>query len=575
MVLASGDVVVSNYDIAGFVLSLPGVIFVLAFAALTIGLLLAEFTGHGWIAGHAIVGRSISAASTIAFVLRRLPRLMILSVRLFLGLLLLAVPFLAAAALYWLMVLMGHDINYYLAERPPEWRRAELTAIGLVVLYALLVAWWLARRLYAIPILTYEDARPAEALAQSTVVTRGRILAIGRPLILWWLLLTVITVAITWICRLASDAGLDWAGVDVHRVLPLVAVYIATLLVGGFVYGAVGFAGHQFLVTRMFCVQQDGSRWCPPAAFGVDHHRSGGLVRPAVFVTLALGVVALGAVWFLLSQLDLKTDVAITAHRGASIAAPENSMPAFSAAVQAGATFAELDVQRTRDGQIVVVHDADLLRMAGDPRKVVELTAAEIAGIDIGSRFAPTFAGEPPPLLGEVIDLVRGRMGLNIELKYNVPDAELAAAVVTLLRRENFLDRAVITSLDYEALKQVKRLEPRLRTGHIVTAAVGDIVRTEADFISMNAARVTARLLRRAHDAGKEVHVWTVNAPEAMLRMIELGVDNIITDDPAQLAQVIRARDALTAPETLGLRLRVLFAEPPRELTDPGAMDPL
>jgi glycerophosphoryl diester phosphodiesterase len=156
-----------------------------------------------------------------------------------------------------------------------------------------------------------------------------------------------------------------------------------------------------------------------------------------------------------------------------------------------------------------------------------------------------------------------------------VPDPGLVPAVIDLLGREDFLDQVVITSLDYAALKQVEGLEPRLPTGHIVTAAVGNVLRTEADFLSLNSARASTSLVRKAHAAGKDIHVWTVNKPEVMLRMIERGVDNIITDDPALLARVIEERKALSRPALLGLRLRALFDIPPRELTDPAAVTPL
>jgi glycerophosphoryl diester phosphodiesterase len=215
------------------------------------------------------------------------------------------------------------------------------------------------------------------------------------------------------------------------------------------------------------------------------------------------------------------------------------------------------------------------MRMADDPRMVAALTAAEIATIDIGRKYGPQFAGQHAPLLAEVIGLARDRMKINVELKYNVPDPGLAPAVVDLLRREDFIDQVVITSLDYAALRQVESIEPRIKTGHIVTAAVGDVLRTEADFLSLNAAQATSSMIRRARAAGKEVAVWTVNEPEAMLRMIERGVDNVITDDPALLARLMRERSALTTPEILGLRLRVLFAEPPREVTDPASVAPL
>ncbi len=532
LVLTAGEPVISNFDIVGFVLSPAGIGFVVVAAALTIGLLLAEFAGHGWIAGHALARRPVTTTGVVAAVLRRLPRLIRLALRVFARLVLLALPFLAAAGAVWFTMLGAHDVNFYLAEDPPEWRRALLIAATLAISYALLAAWSLARWLYAVPLLVFEDATPAEALAASAAMTRGRLRRILPPLIAWWLALVAAAFAVTWACRPVTEAGLAWAGIDVHRVLPLVAVFLAVSICAVAVYGALQLAGHQFLVTRMFAEQRDPARLRGFAEAEVAADRSSGIAKPAMLVTLALTGIALAIGWILTARLDLHDDVEITAHRGASVAAPENSMAAFRQAIEAGATYIELDVQHTSDRRIVVLHDADLMRMAGDPRKVAQLTAAEFATLDIGSKYDARFTGETPPMLEEVIDLARGRVKLNVELKYNVPDQGLAPAVVELLRREDFLDQAVITSLDYAALKQVESIEPRLRTGHIITASVGNVLRTQADFLSLNSAQATPSLVRRAHRAGKDVAVWTVNEPEVMLRMIERGVDNVITDDP-------------------------------------------
>jgi glycerophosphoryl diester phosphodiesterase len=382
-------------------------------------------------------------------------------------------------------------------------------------------------------------------------------------------------IAITWACRQVTDGALDWAGIDVRRVLPLVALFVAVTIIGSFLYGGLHLGGHQFLVTRMYAEQRAPERRHAPALEPAGETRARRIGRPAVFAAVALLALAPISAAFLVMRLDLKGDALITAHRGAKAVAPENTMAAFKAAMDAGADFAELDVQHTKDRQIVVLHDADFMRMGGDPRRISELTAAEVAAIDIGRKYVPPFSGEHAPMLEEVIDLVRGRMKINIELKYNVPDPGLAPAVVELLRREGFIDQVVITSLDYAALKQVKILEPRLRTGHIVTAAMGDVLRTEADFLSLNSAKATSSLVRRARAVGKEVAVWTVNDPEVMLRMIERGVDNIITDDPALLVRVMRERAELSKAEILGLRLRVLFDKPPRAVTDPAAVEPL
>jgi glycerophosphoryl diester phosphodiesterase len=569
----TGDRVVTNFDIASLLLSPLGLAVVLLLAALTIGLLFAEFAGLSWIAGHAIAGRSVSLPATLAAVSRRLPATLWLATHVFLRLVLLVLPFAAVAAAYWFTQLAGRDVNYYLAENPPEWRRAKLLLLSLGTVYGLLAAWRLARWLFAIPAMLYEKLPPRRALARSEELSRGRLFAILAPLAGFWLLLTALALVIVMFGRGISDAALELAGIEVRKVLPIIAVCLAVSILYGFLYGALQLAGHQFLVTRMYAEHIDPGRRSLPA-LDVEA-RAPGFGRFALRLGLAVLALATGLTAYLLARLDLKSEVAVTAHRGAALEAPENSLAAFRAAIEAGADYIELDVQRTADGTLAVLHDGDLLRMAGDPRKVGALTAADLAGIDIGRKRGARFAGERVPRLEEVIELARGRIRLNIELKYNVPDPALAPAVVALLRRADFLDQAVITSLDYAALKQVEAIEPRLPTGHIVTASLGDVARTEADFVSLNSAKATPALLRRAHAAGKDVHVWTVNDPEVMVRMIERGVDNVITDNPALLRRVMRERSALSEAEILGLRLRVLFERPPPELTSPAAVPPL
>ena len=408
-----------------------------------------------------------------------------MAARVFLRLVVLSVPFLAAAAVVWYATLRGQDINYYLAENPLEWRRAKVLAVLLGASYALLAAWQLARWLFALPLLVLEGAAPAAALSASTRATKGRTLALVAPLIAWWLAVTGTMIALAWICRQLSDLGLVWAGIDVKRVLPLVALYVTVTIVGSFLYSAVHIGGHQMLTTRMFARRHDPNDWQLPLPETELDVRSRRVAHGAGLAIVVLLAVAFGGTWFAAARLDLAADVAVTAHRGASMHAPENSMAAFRAALDAGATYTELDVQRTRDGRIVVLHDGDLMRVGGDPRKLGELTSEELRTIDIGSKYDEKFAGEVAPLLEDVIELARGKMKINVELKYNVPDAELAPAVIDLLRREDFLDQVVITSLDYAALRQVESIEPQLATGHIITAAVGDVVRTEADFLSL------------------------------------------------------------------------------------------
>ena len=131
--------------------------------------------------------------------------------------------------------------------------------------------------------------------------------------------------------------------------------------------------------------------------------------------------------------------------------------------------------------------------------------------------------------------------------------------MVALLRREAFLDQCVITSLNAAALADFRQQETATPMGLIVTAAIGRVSRVKEDFLSVAAPRATPAAIRESHRAGKQVHVWTVNDPQAMLQMIENGADNIITDKPDVLRTVLEERAQLSDPEKVALRLRVLF----------------
>jgi glycerophosphoryl diester phosphodiesterase len=573
LVLLSGEPVISNSAIAAFLLTPAGAGIVLLICLVVSATLFVQLAGQSWIAGAAAAHRAASLNGAVTAVLRHAPGLIQLCARILLRLLLLAVPFAMAALVCAALLPGGHDINYYLAERPPEWRRALLLGALLAAGYAGLALWQLGRWILAIPILMYESLAPRDALAESTRRTRGRLLTIVGSLLAWWLLLLACGRLVARLGGRLESMALAASGADLSRVLPLVTVFVIAGVAGTFVLNSVLIAGQQFLVTRFYLEQLDtGARLRPPPVTA-DTAYPGRWWLLAAALALLLGGASL--MWWVASRGAPLRAAAITAHRGYHASAPENSLAAFRAAIDAHADYSELDVQRTRDGVVVVLHDADLMRMADDPRRVRELTLAELTGIDIGRKSGAAYVGEHVPTLAAVIALVRGHMKLNVELKYNAADAQLAAAVVDVLRSERFLDQVVITSLSAAALAQVRELEPSLPTGQIVTVAVGDVARSPTEFLSLNAARAAPEVIRRSHAAGKTVHVWTVNEAEAMLRLIERGADNLITDQPALARHVLEQRGSLSEAEELVLRLRVLFSQPPRELLDEQAVPAL
>ncbi|HEY8418452.1 MAG TPA: glycerophosphodiester phosphodiesterase [Limnochordales bacterium] len=236
----------------------------------------------------------------------------------------------------------------------------------------------------------------------------------------------------------------------------------------------------------------------------------------------------------------------VIGHRGAAAVAPENTMASFALALQAGADGLELDFQLTKDGQLVVIHDQTLKRTTGADGMVKDRTLAELKQLDAGSWFAPRFAGERIPTLEEVLDLARGRAFVNAEIKnlpYRYPGIE--ERLLVAVRRTGFpLDQLIVSSFDHESLLRVQALEPRVAIaalfGHY-PVALGDLPGT---VLHPHWGVADGAFMAKARAAGRTVNVWTANDPDAWEHLVRVGVDGIITDDPARLRAWLTARSA-------------------------------
>ena len=235
----------------------------------------------------------------------------------------------------------------------------------------------------------------------------------------------------------------------------------------------------------------------------------------------------------------LTADTGITAHRGGARMAPENTISALEQAISTGADMAEIDVQETRDKELILLHDDSLKRTAGVSKKVWEMDLAQIEKLDAGVSFHQKFRGEHIPTLPETLKFCKGRLDLNIEIKYNGKNRGIVYRVVREIREAGFEDYCVVTSMNYEFLQQIKEIAPEIRTGYIMTMTYGSISDiTAADFFSVKHTYITEPFVEEAHEMGKEVHAWTVNQRGDVRRMIDMGVDNLITDDPVMVRKV-------------------------------------
>jgi glycerophosphoryl diester phosphodiesterase len=251
------------------------------------------------------------------------------------------------------------------------------------------------------------------------------------------------------------------------------------------------------------------------------------------------------------------------AHRGASAVAPENTLEAFRLAVEMGAGGLELDVHLTRDGRVAVIHDSTLDRTTDKIGAVAEMTLHELRELDAGHNFSPDGGSTLPyrgrglriPTLAEVLREFPGVV-VNIDMKANHPGIE--GAVLAILRDADAEARALVASSRHGRVRRFRRLsEGRISTGaskwetgvfyllsrlHLERLVVPAYDALQVPPRHRGIPLVIRRFVEAAHARGVRVDAWTINETDAMRRLLDLGVDVIMTDRPETLAEVLQRR---------------------------------
>jgi glycerophosphoryl diester phosphodiesterase len=255
--------------------------------------------------------------------------------------------------------------------------------------------------------------------------------------------------------------------------------------------------------------------------------------------------------------------ISVHGHRGARAVLPENTLPAFEHAIDVGADVIELDVAVTKDNVPVVSHDPIVNEVicsgTARTRVIRELTLAEVKRFDCGAKANPEYPkqkprpGTPIPTLDEVFALApKGNFRFNVETKLfrDRPEltptpAEFARLVLDSVRRHKLERRVMLQSFDFRTLHEMKKLAPEIPLAALYSGETRDFVaiarEAGASIIAPQYRLVTAEQVRRAHQAGLKVVPWTANRQEDWAKLVQAGVDEIITDDPAELIAYLKA----------------------------------
>lgn len=244
--------------------------------------------------------------------------------------------------------------------------------------------------------------------------------------------------------------------------------------------------------------------------------------------------------------MSSKSNIMVIAHRGAAGEAPENTLGAFALGLEQGCTGIELDVHLSKDGEIIVCHDATLDRTTDLKGEIRKMTVEELKRADAGSWYNEKFAGERIPLLEEVLDLVPPDVQINVEVK-GAADGQLEPALLSLLKRKQRLDSVFVSSFDFVCLERLKALEPEIRIGLLYSFNISKHYRMagllDGPVYSLHPywARLDKQAVQDAVEKGLQVYPWTINEEEKMKQMIDLGVSGIITDYPGRLKRLLES----------------------------------
>ena len=235
----------------------------------------------------------------------------------------------------------------------------------------------------------------------------------------------------------------------------------------------------------------------------------------------------------------------IQAHRGASKERPENTMSAFKRAIELGAYGIELDVHLLRDGSLVVHHDGILGRCENVKGSIYDYTSENIKSFSVGEWFSSEYKDETVPFLSEVLELIKDTdIFLNVEVKGSGFIDACTEILIKLLDKYNMAERCIISSFNHYLLKDIKEKYPNYKTGILYGDNFGrDMVeynlKYNFDAVNPQYGGITGDMVKKFHENGILVNVWTVDLEEDIQKMAEYSVDSIITNDVAAAKKAV------------------------------------
>lgn len=565
-----GRTVVGNDELLTWIFSPTGFLygFITVFTVLAASVI--RYAGLFQIVSDDVTGIPVSVRIIARQMISRLPSLFRLCSGAIAAAFVLLLPYAAGMFLIYRNRLGGFDINYYLEVQPVEWTQALVAATIWNLLFFLLAGMLLLRGLPALPAFLAGERSVRQAVRNGWALPGRQILRLAGGLAI---------LAILWAATRSLLQGtillfFTYAIETIRAVSH--SLRLTALLAGGWLFTSwmigtiISFAGFSLCSTWLTLFHADRaqqiptaftSQRLPPLRKTASLLVSSLTLRRLLAAAVSIATAGLLTSLFIIGGPTGVPDVKVITHRANALGAPENSLPALQNSIRAGADMAEIDVQLTADGHVVVLHDADLMRVAGDPRRLARLTLDEVRSLQLHTDQPLAPNQLRVPLLSEMLDAARGRIGLLIELKQYGFDPALLEKTVRVIRKHDMAAEVQLMSLSAEAVRQAAIEAPEIRRGYLALATVGNLQALAVDFLALFHRKATPHRIRTAHAAGQCVYAWTVNRTEDIVGSVESGVDGIITDEPLRARAVLDELASLTRAERLLVRTGLVLID--------------
>ncbi len=432
--------------------------------------------------------------------------------------------------------------------KTPLLNAAYKIASGLILI---LIVWWI----FSIHQVTLEGDSFRKACKKSVELVRGRFFHTVLMFIVWfafiWGIAIAVYLAALGIVYLRVRFGVPMASTRIvfQRDCAKLDDYSSLLIT---LYGFA--ASFSFIAALYYDARFYHAFSFEKTKRETHRHLWRRLVKGVLIVTLILLYTNATTVHYVIFDSD-DDRVSIAAHRGGSAFAPENTIASLREAVLGGADYAEIDVQQTRDGELILMHDSNFARTTGVHKNVWEVDFQETREYDAGSFYSSAFQGEQIPSLREALEYAKGKLKLIIELKATGHETNLAEETIRLIEECEMEQECMIASMNPSIVETVRRTNPFIKTQYIVSAVYGNIISIqEADCYSVERTFVSQDLLTLLHRNKKELFVWTVNTEETMRKLIAMGVDGIVTDNPYLVTYCLRNMSSNRLVQTIADR---------------------